>query len=185
MTSANGRPIFGNKAGQLEGFSIGETHGVAAKLSEMASAVNRNSALLDPPSKVDRLLIPVVRMFKLKGSTLEDWDYVHGNTWDGTTRGSDDIRILKPWFLRGTFWNDRVSARVGIRYEQFDDAKRTASKSGEDDETQWIIPSYEINDVIFAISNVYGGFETQTVDPASKDALWMDLNVDGRMWAKV
>lgn len=186
MATRTARQVFGQNAGRLEEFRIGETHGVAAKLSKMARAVNRNTSLLDPPNTIDRLLIPTVRMFKLKAPAFDSWDAIFVNTWDGTTQGSETIIVLKPWFLRGFFWsNSSAPARLGITYSQFANGKRTASKDGESDETQWIIPQYAAGDVIFAISNIYGGIETETVQNVFSDARWMDLNIDGRMWAQV
>lgn len=198
MIQQKNKHRFGITIGQLEQYRVGEHKGVAAKLSKMARAVNRNSAVLGPPSQVDRLIIPQVRMFKLdlSGQFDDGWDYVTGHTWDGTTTGKEDVLILKPWFLRGTYWDElgdpgKDPARNDITYTQDGDQDRTAHKDGEDDESQKIIPSYITGDVIFAIRGIYGGFDVSGVhdEPGvgmhPEESKWMDLNVDGRMWAKV
>lgn len=195
MVQQNKKNLFGITIGQLEEYRVGEHKGVAAKLSKMARAVNRNSAALDPPSQVDRLIIPQFQMFKLNledGNFYEGWDYIAGHFWDGTTASFRRKIILKPWFLRGVYWNSiggvgQDPARNDITYTQTSDQQRTAHKEGEDDEIQRIIPSYTTGDRIIAIRGVYGGFDVESVSGARhpERAEWMDLNVDGRMWAKV
>lgn len=194
MAAPSNKQSFGNLAGQLAKYRVGEHKGVAAKLSEMARAVNRNSAVLDPPGQIDRLVIPQVRMFKvdIDQTLAQGWDYISARTWDGVREGIDLPVILKPWFLRGVYWNaigtaGQDPARNDITYTQTANQQRTAHKDGEDDEIQRIIPSYTTGDVIFAIRGVYGGFDVENVSGARdpEEAKWMDLNVDGRMWAKV
>lgn len=190
MVQQSKKNLFGLTIGQLEQFRVGEHKGVAAKLSKMARAVNRNSAVLDPPSQVDRLIIPQVRMFKLPAFDNTQPDYFLAKTWDGVTLGGNYVRILKPWLLRTTYWESLDEAgdpieRAGVTYVYTSSNERIASKEGEDDEAQRITPSYLPEDVIFAIRGVYGGLEQQTTSTSGQNNKWMDLNIDGRMWAKV
>ncbi len=195
MIQQKSKNLFGLTIGQLEGYRVGEHKGVAAKLSKMTRAVNRNSAVLGPPSQVDRLIIPQVRIFQLPTIDRTRVDHFLAYTWnrrsDGTfVRGKDFVWILKPWLLRGTYWESLDTQgnpieRNGVTYVYSSANERVASKEGEDDENQRIIPSYQPKDIIFAIRGVYGGMDKITADDASQNAHWMDLNVDGRMWAKV
>ncbi len=111
------------------------------------------------------------------------WDHITGQPWNGVEVVEENVLILKPWDLRGTPFHNKT--RNGITYSQFADDKRTATKAGETDEQQWIIPSYHADDIIFAVTGVVGGIDVQGVNLLAEDATWMDINAAGRQWAKV
>jgi hypothetical protein len=109
-----------------------------------------------------------------------DGDFLVCHTWDGTTEGTDAIKVARPYLLRRTPFDG--ASRGSISYVYVDDQQRTSSKSGEDDITEYVTPNYLAADVIYAIVNHRGG--TGVVDDGSLAVGWVDLNVDGRAWAQ-
>lgn len=112
-----------------------------------------------------------IALFRYK--SMED-DHVVCRTWDGTNEGETDVKVAKPYLLRSS-----VTSRDGITYTYTDAENRTAD-NGSATETQVIVPSYVADDLIFAARVARG------VDVSVEDVplLWLDLNVDGRAWAK-
>lgn len=111
-------------------------------------------------------------------------------TWDGVTLGTDTVQIAKPFTLRrkpfeGFVWN-------GITYSFQSNIERTAIKTipgnppTEQTEKQVIVPAYTMNQTIYAAKDVVGGVGATYDDEAgvAQNAVWVDLNVDGRSWAK-
>lgn len=93
------------------------------------------------------------------------------------------VYVAKPYLLRQTPF-DGLS-RGGISYAYTGTAARTATDEDENTENQVIVPSYVVGDEIVAARGITGG--TGTFGGADSDVAleWMDLNVDGRAWAKV
>lgn len=112
-------------------------------------------------------------------------NYLVCRTWDGVTEGATDIFIAKPFKLR----HDRTSAVINgvtINYTYPDAANpalRTASEpaSGES-ESQIVVPYWLTNDEIFAITGA-PGLNSAAPDAVSAITL-LDLNLDGRAWAR-
>lgn len=117
--------------------------------------------------------------FKLKSVSA---DYLTCRTWDGATEGGTDVYIAKAPKLRhvgsesiaGTTWNYTYSAESG-----YEDGKRVAS-DGTNSEKQVVIPVYIIGDEIFASTPDAGTDVTVGAD----ELTFLDLNVDGRAWAR-
>jgi hypothetical protein len=61
------------------------------------------------------------------------------------------------------------------------DVTRTAD-DGATTETQVIVPAYVVDDVIYAMRGIEGG--TNVIDDQNESVEWIDLNLDGRAWAK-
>ena len=76
----------------------------------------------------------------------------------------------------------QVFGADGVTFVHDSTIQRTASATGEDDETQVIVPAYVIGDIIVAMQNIVGGNGVKDRD--GKALRWMDLNVDARAWAK-
>ena len=99
------------------------------------------------------------------------------HSWDGTTAGTEDITVLKPYLLRKTTFNAKtrvvtattIQASISIAYEYLNPQERKAT-AGSDIERQAVTPRYLVGDVIYAIG-------TDEDDP-------VDLNNDGRQWCR-
>lgn len=96
-------------------------------------------------------------------------------------RGSDDpsnppFNAWKPWILRFTPFDRKM--RLGITYIYSTVEEKRFAAKGTLTEPQVIIPTYVANDeiVIARIEPAQWGLDEVTS--------WIDLNVDGRMWAK-
>ena len=88
----------------------------------------------------------------------------------------DEFRVAKPFKLRHS-----ASYYPGISTITTVDTNSVTANDGSEDES-WVIPDelvYGVNDYIMAARTTYSGV---TVD--SDDLKWIDLNVDGRAWAK-
>lgn len=78
----------------------------------------------------------------------------------------------------------RATAHDGVTYVYTDGNTRTASKSGETDETHVLTPSYVAGDMITAASPVEFGSGLVGVPTTEDEVELIDLNLDGRQWAK-
>lgn len=129
-----------------------------------------------------------VQQFKI---VSDGGDYWNCKTWDGTTLGSTEIKVAKPFKLRaGT---GKIASEVirGVTYTYtytgvyisgssgpYKYYTRAVSGSDGSGETDYVIPDPIANDIIYAIS-----FSTAT--PSSlADVTWLDINADGRAWAQ-
>ena len=118
----------------------------------------------------------IVRQFRVKSVGN---DHITCRTWDGTTEGDTDVKVAKPYLLRRTPFDGET--RDGITCTYSSACERQAS-DGVDTEDQVIVDSYIADDIIYAIRVIVGGTDTTVSD---EDIMWLDLNVDGRYWAKV
>jgi len=151
----------------------------------------------------------LVRMFQINedlpdddlASIAADWIVCRSLSIaeDGTrTVGTTDVYIAKPFKLRNQIVTETIAGEQ-INYEYTTPTERIASLDSDPDttETQVVVPYYlpqvrneaaEIlyaGDVIYA-SQVAGGtgvWREFEEDP-SEQLQWLDLNVDGRAWAK-
>ena len=113
-------------------------------------------------------------------------DYLNCVEWDGANEGHLDgsgvrvtpnVAVARPPLLRRT-----VTAHNSVTFVYTDDTTRTASASGEGDETQVIVPAYVVDDEIIAIKGIVRG--TGAITAANQRIVWQDLNIDARAWAK-
>lgn len=78
----------------------------------------------------------------------------------------------------------RATTHDGVTYAYTDGNTRTASKDGETDETHVLTPRYVAGDMLTAAAPVEFGSGLVGV-PQTEDAVALiDLNLDGRQWAK-
>ena len=154
-------------------FIVGAGSGVKAKQSTPTGtiATDFNLIIADVGTSDD-----AIKMFKV---VTVYGDYVSCKTWDGTTLGTTKINIAKPYLLRRTPFHGL--SRDGISYNYTSNIARTATQ-GATSESQVIVPSYVANDIIYAAQGVNGGVD---VTVSGTKLLWLDINVDGRAWAKV
>lgn len=152
----------------------------------------RLNVLVDFVTLAARGVVPVQQLTAGKASTVPKTaqfkiaqifdNYLRCNSFDGIATGEADIFVARPSLLRGS-----VESHNGVTFTAYtsNSTSRTATK-GSDTETQVIVPAYVKDDVIFASNNIVGGTTvTRTESGATIDVFWQDLNVDGRMWAKV
>lgn len=107
-------------------------------------------------------------------------DHLVCRTWDGVNEGETDVMIAKPWLLRKTPFHGLT---LNGKTYSYDSGTARNVDDGNEDEDQVIIPSYTdpSGAVIYAVRGVVGG---TGVVVESDPVVWLDLNVDGRAWAK-
>ena len=103
-------------------------------------------------------------------------DYVVCNRSSSISSEGGEVKVALPYLLRRTPF-DGLS-RNSISYTYASAIQRTAGGS----ETQLITPGYVAGDIIYGISGVSGG--TGVSDEGELPVDWLDLNLDGRAWAK-
>ena len=115
-------------------------------------------------------------------------DSITCRTWDGTTDGTSDVIVAKPYRLRKTPWNgitvvyDFNGTSYSIVYSYlatpgFRTAQVTVGGT-QTTESQAIIPIYKVGDIIYA-TEPEGGTDVFVGSAVT----WLDLNVDARAWA--
>jgi hypothetical protein len=148
----------------------------ARKLDKLSDAVLRGRPVPTGPVQVPGRSVasPIVqaRLVSVGNDTLQVV------TWDGTTEGADEITVAKPFLLRRTPFDGETWNGVDYTYTS---ATERSGDDGTNTEDQVVIPPYVADDVVYIV-RVFGG--TDTVDGASAPVAWLDLNVDGRAWAK-
>jgi hypothetical protein len=102
-------------------------------------------------------------------------DYLVCKTLSGTTSGTEDVYVARPYLLRRTIWSG--ATRNGVTYTYSGNQSRDATTGGTAINEK-VTPSYQVGDVIKATANIQG-------TPNVTGAEWEDDNRDGRSWAKV
>lgn len=103
-------------------------------------------------------------------------DAVTCRTFDGVVEGTDDVVIAKPYLLRLTPFHTK--SRGGITYSYTSNTERVGTDDvSSDTETQVVVPSYVLDDIIYAIKGIGGG-------TGVSGATLVDINADARAWAK-
>ncbi len=122
-------------------------------------------------------------------------DHLRCRSWDGEEEGTVDVLVAKPWLLRRTPFDTLEIA--GIEYTYINDYSRTAEDTEtEETEEQEITPTYQpaegeyAGDVIFAAHTILRGTAVVIEEEVEEETVttipyWIDLNIDGRAWAKV
>jgi hypothetical protein len=131
--------------------------------------------LLRPQAAAEGTTVTPYELFEAQ----RDSDYLVGKRLGGDGEGTgNSVKIAKPWFLRGALTWPGVVTRHSIWYSSYSAShqSRTAKSTitGET-ERQRILPWYDAGDIVVAIAMPVTLTETTVA--------WLDLNVDGRMWA--
>lgn len=114
-------------------------------------------------------------------------------TWDGSTEGTTDIMVSRPTKLRGNIQYELIDNRL-ITYAYSSNTERVASATGMTSEQQNIVPRYLIpytvntptGIIIHPGDEIYAAqFETALFEAGGIPVYFIDVNVDGRAWAKV
>lgn len=155
----------------------------ARHLNEVIMAFNQLLTGNAGPRQLVRANVPAVRQFKV---ITEMEDYVTCNAFDGVDSGDLVYNVAKPYLLRRTPFDGET--RKSITYTYSSNYQRTAD-DGVDTESQIIVPSYTAGDIIYAVMGIAGSTsvwqDTSSAEPGRNKIFWVDLNVDGRCWAKV
>ena len=149
--------------------------------------INRQNTGVDPARQLANVAdisnAPGFGRFKIK--TIES-DYLVCVEWNGQDEGhigpsgarvTPSILVARPFLLRTV-----TASHNSVTFVYTDDTTRTASATGEDDETQVIVPAYAVDDEIIAIKGITRG--NGAIGVANNPVLWQDLNIDARAWAK-
>ena len=117
-------------------------------------------------------------------------DYLRCRTWDGTNQGATVIAVARPPLLQQSRFDGFLLD--GFAYDY--DGPNLRNKTRESDgklETQVIVPAYrnetgsDLHQIIYAQRAWTGLVESDDVGPIDDATIvWVDLNVDGRAWAK-
>ena len=130
----------------------------------------------------EELHLALIR-FPVAGNVIQQFsvvsvhdDYLICQAWDGEFLSGINVQIAKPFLLKNSFFDG--FSYDGVSYTYIDVNTREAT-DGTTTETQIVTPAYSIEATIYAVRDVLGG-----VDLNGSGIEWLDLNVDGRAWAK-
>lgn len=194
---------------------------VAGAIVQRISIADRNvhrtgtSIAIGPSPRAGRGA--TVRQFRFKSmerdsqvidSVTVEVDYLICRSWDGETEGSEDVKIAKPYLLRRTPFHDdgatggtfstfdttKTRDDKGYIYDATNDFEREATKSDDATENQVIVPSYVVDDIIYAVRGVVGRLDANSIEVFNEGKpdeearvvplIWLHMD-DGRAWAKV
>lgn len=116
-------------------------------------------------------------MYKIKSF---QGDYMTCRTWDGVTEGGTNVYVAKPYKLRNS---QTVVALDGVNITYVYDGgtlMRAATHPNFQSDVQKIIPRYLVNDIIHV-----GDSDTGVTAADGTPVVKIDLNVDGRYWARL
>lgn len=152
-------------------FKAGETLSARA-LNRVVAGVVRARAGIRSPAQIP---VPQTGAILQVNVVEQGGDWLKVRTWDGETEGTEDLYVAKPYLLRRSLpsWN-------GLTFTYTSDYEREAT-DGVDTEDQVIVPAYVIGDILYVVRPIGG---TDVVDDDTAPVVWLDLNVDGRAWAK-
>lgn len=149
----------------------------------VVDALNRLSTGIDGAKQSanfsDTVSERIIARFRIEAI---EGDYLEGIFWDGFTEPdfgeiTPRIQVAKPFMLRTS-----LESHGDVTFTYTDNVTRTASADGEDDETQVIVPSYEIDDELIIMRGING--ETGVISETDSVVEWIDMNIDARAWAK-
>lgn len=108
--------------------------------------------------------------------------------WKENDREELTVSVAKPWLLRRVPFDGKTIDEIKYEYSENFARKLTRISTPPVDnpatEDQVIVPAYKVKDIIYVVSAVSQGILVdEDVDP-KQPVLWLDLNVDGRAWAK-
>lgn len=148
----------------------------ASTIRGLQVAVDRLTTGAEPPRNAAPLATPG-RSKRFQLVSVEN-DYLVAVVLDGAGAGALEYKIAKPYLLRRSPFDG--NSRNGVSYSYTNNTTRTASKAGETDITEVVVPYYVAGDELYA-SRVFGGTGV-TVDGV--DLVFLDDNRDARAWAE-
>lgn len=106
-------------------------------------------------------------------------DYLVCKTWDGTTLGTDAVKIAKPWLLQHQI--GRYATAITLASV---DSQTVNVGFADDVEATWkVAPAYAVDDLIQAVARLTG--VTETIEDEAIPLLMMDINHDARAWCEI
>lgn len=131
------------------------------------------------PASLTRMYL--FTQFGPNDTTDQDWIVCTELRDDGTTPGTENVRIALPFLLRRTPFDG--GSRAGISYTYTNNFTRSAN-DGSGAVEEIIVPSFEVGDVIFA-TEVYPHTRVRE-DATDGNSQWLTLLMenDGRMWSR-
>lgn len=111
----------------------------------------------------------------------DEGDFIRCQYWNGEVSGDEVFKIAKPYLLRKTPF-DGLTDSNDISYLYSDGSTRAAADDDGNEEVQVVVPAYRVGDIIYAMKSSFNG--TSTVDDEEVNIKWLDINADGRAWAK-
>ena len=162
----------------LKRFERGEdVTALRPKLNDMVEAFHPGAGL---PTQSDEL--PLHFGFVQVQVVSVETDYMICTVTDTGAQ----VYVALPWQLRRTPFDGQTYN--GVSYTYTSNTARDAS-SGSGSESQVIVPAYVAGDLVYALTGIVGDtsvHETTTQGASLPQPVeWLDLNVDGRAWAKV
>jgi hypothetical protein len=145
-------------------------------LGQGGLTVSPNGLTLTPGEAAGQAGAWGVERARFRVKTIQN-DYLVCRTYDGTTEGSEDINVAKPWDLRRTPFHGVAVNGITCTYSS---AIARSATNGSVTESQVITPPYFANCEIWAFKAVGGG---TSVTVSSDTLVWQDMNVSGRAWA--
>lgn len=173
------------------------------KLNEGPKTLNKMGTT-GPPNQVKRAPTRPFKCQLFKIISVEI-DHINCKLYGGVNdSGEDDggevieFPIAMPHLLQQTHYKNREEPRKNMTYVYGETEywRRTATKkpseeeleedpeAEETEEIQVIIPSYEVDDVIVAMTGISGGTDVILEEDPEREIVWMDMNIDGRFWGK-
>lgn len=133
-----------------------------------------------------------IRQFRVK--TIQN-DFYTCREWNGKAEGTEDISVARPFEHRVSNFNGQSIAYSSdgdvftATYSYASPTKRTKTVSGTA-ETQVLVPYFKADFHLIYAVNVSaaltaGPSNTAITDPDGDPITLLDLNVDGRAWAKL
>lgn len=147
------------------------------KLNETNQAIE---SLLAAPARPQRLFgARATQIAQFKISTIQG-DFLECVLSDGVIDGEEAIAVARPYLLRTS-----LLAHNSVTFSYTTFTSRTAD-DGSSQEAQVIVPAYVVGDYIYA-AYVLNGTPVNWAPETGRETLdvaWIDINVDGRAWAK-
>ena len=114
--------------------------------------------------------------------TGESGDYLLARELDTGTEGTRIFTVAKPYLLRMAPFDGET--RNGITYAYTDVNTRTATNEDDESITEVITPSYQADDIIYAMTGITGG--TGVYDEDDIEVEWVEVSgaSGARMWAE-
>jgi len=156
--------------------------GTGFKVTESGTEIRVD---LEPGKKSPRPKGAAGEIFQCRIVSISFSDYLVCHVIDEDGEQQDSTYVAKPWFLRGSdTWDGRT--RVNVTYSNYAGNYniRRAVAGFSAAKTQYLIPEYALNDIIFAMSCKATGVSRLNGD-VSEPVEMIDVNADGRMWANV
>lgn len=148
----------------------------------LGDAIRRNTAGLNSIRQSSPLIAQTLPI-QLIITNNADGDFITCATWDGSNQGTEDILVAKPYLLQQSTLDGQTDTN-GIAYVFTGIDALTATQSSTSTVENWeVTMDYNVGDLIYAIGNIEGGIDD--ADSDGNQLQWIDLNIDGRGWAKV